>query len=132
MTNHYHAVVWLDHREAHVFSFNAEDADKQVVRSHALQPHLHRKANSIGDGRAAPDPAYLDGIAEALQQAQAILITGPAGAKTELKRHLEAHRPALAKKIVGVEAADHPTYGALLDHARRYFLAADRMRPQRG
>ena len=34
-------------------------------------------------------------------------------------------------RVVGVESADHPTDGVLLDHARRYFLAADRMRPQR-
>ncbi len=131
MTSHFHAVVWIDHREAHVFTFNAEAADKHVVHSHQLQPHLHRKSNAIGDGRALPDPAYFDDIAKALDKAGEILITGPANAKLELKKHIEKNWPQTAKKIVGVESADHPTDGALLDHARRYFSAADRMRPQR-
>ena len=131
MTNHYHAVVWIDHRDARIFSFNADAADRQVVHSHALQPHLHRKANSIGDGRALADSAYFDDVAKALEPAREILITGPSGAKAELKKHLEARWPAIASKVVGVEAADHPTDGVLLEHARRYFLAADRLRPQR-
>lgn len=131
MTSHYHAVVWMDHRDARVFTFNASSADKSVVHSHQLQPHLHRKSNSIGDGRAAADPAYFDDIAKALQDTHEILLTGPANAKLELKKHLEQKWPQIAKKVVGVESADHPTDGVLLDHARRYFLAADRMRPQR-
>jgi hypothetical protein len=31
--------------------------------------------------------------------------------------------------VEGVESADHPTDGELLDFARRYVKAADRMRP---
>ncbi len=132
MTSHYHAVVWIDHRDARIFTFNASSADKSVVHSHQLQPHLHRKSNAIGDGRAAADPGYFDGVAKALQDTHEILLTGPASAKLEFKKHLEAHWPAIAGKIVGVENADHPTDGALLDHARRYFVATDRMKPQRG
>lgn len=131
MTAHYHAVVWLDHRDARIFTFNAEGADKHVLHAHPYQPHLHRKANSIGDGRAAADPNYFDDIAKAMEAAGEILLTGPASAKLELKKHLEAKWPEVARKIVGVEAADHPSDGTLLDHAKRYFLAADRMRPQR-
>lgn len=131
MTSHYHAVVWVDHREARVFTFNAAVAEKSVLHSHQLQPHLHRKSNSIGDGRAPADPAFFDDIARSLQDTQEILLTGPAGAKLELKKHLEKNWQQIARKVVGVESADHPTDGVLLDHARRYFLAADRMRPQR-
>lgn len=132
MSSHYHAVVWLDHRDARIFAFNADASDKTEIRSHQLQPHLHRKANSIGDGRASADPDYFNDIAKALEPAREILLTGPAGAKVELKKHLDAHWPAIARKVVGVEASDHPTDGALVQHARRYFLTADRMRPQRG
>jgi hypothetical protein len=131
MASHFHAVVWIDHREGHVFSFNATAADKLVVHAHLPQTHLHRKANAIGDGRAAPDPAYLDEVAKALKGAGEILIAGPAGAKLELKKHIDRDWPDIARKVVGVESADHPTDGALLDHARRYFVAADRMRAQR-
>ncbi len=132
MASHFHAVVWIDHRDARIFAFNAAAAEKLVIHAHLTQPHLHRKANSIGDGRAAPDPAYLDRVVQAIESAGEILITGPAGAKLELKQHIDKNWPEIARKIVGVESADHPTDGELLDHARRYFHAADRMRTQRG
>jgi hypothetical protein len=32
--------------------------------------------------------------------------------------------------VEGVEKADHPSDGELLEFARRYIKAADRMRPQ--
>lgn len=132
MASHFHAVVWIDHRDARIFTFNAAEADKLAVHAHLPQTHLHRKANSIGDGRAAPDPVYFDRVVQAIEGAGEVLITGPAGAKLELKKHIDKKWPETARKIVGVENADHPTDGVLLDHARRYFLAADRMRPQRG
>jgi hypothetical protein len=131
MISHYHAVVWIDHRDARVFTFNATEADKLVVHSHQTQPHLHRKANSIGDGRAPADPAYFDQVVKAVEGASEILITGPANAKLELKDHIEKQWPLVGRKIVGIENADHPTDGVLLDHARRYFTTADRMRAQR-
>ena len=37
--------------------------------------------------------------------------------------------PEFAKKPLAVEAADHPADGQLLDHARRFFKAADRLQP---
>jgi hypothetical protein len=37
--------------------------------------------------------------------------------------------PAIRTHVEGVEKADHPTDGELLDHARRFVKAADRMRP---
>ena len=48
MSAHYHAVVWIDHREARVFHFNASDADKLVVHPDHPTRHLHHKANCIG------------------------------------------------------------------------------------
>ena len=30
MQGHFHAVVWIDHRQARIFHFNATDADKLV------------------------------------------------------------------------------------------------------
>ena len=131
MPSHYHAVVWIDHHEARIFAFTATEADKLVVHSQNPHLHLHHKANSIGDGRAIADPAYFDQVANAIEKAGEVLIAGPANAKFELKHYIERHRPQLVKKIVGIETVDHPTDGALTAHARRYFVGADRMRPQR-
>jgi len=131
MPSHYHAVVWIDHHEARIFTFTATEADKLVVHPQNPHVHLHHKSSTIGDGRAASDPAYFDQVANALDAAGEILITGPANAKVELKQYIERHKPQLLEKIVGIETVDHPTDGALTDHARRYFVGADRMRSQR-
>jgi stalled ribosome rescue protein Dom34 len=131
MAPHYHALVWIDHREAKVFQFDATDVDRSTVQSTNPHQHLHHKANSGDSGHAPLDKEFLKHVAEALSTAGAILITGPAGAKTELATYIKQTQPDLAKRISGVEALDHPTDGALVDFARRFFKADDRMHPQR-
>lgn len=64
-----------------------------------------------------------------MADAAEILVTGPANAKDELVKHIKRHDPTLAKAIVGTETVDHPTDAQLIAFARRYFRAADRMRP---
>jgi hypothetical protein len=128
MSNHYHAVVWIDHREARVFHFNRDDVERLVIHPHNPTHHLHHKANSIGSGHAAEDQRFLHDVAKAIGDAGSVLITGPANAKTELVKHIHRHDPAFVEKITGIESVDHPTDGALLDHARRYLTTADRLR----
>ena len=130
MSARYHAVVWIDHREARIFYFDSHAADGRTVRSESLTPHLHHKASSIGDGRAAEDHDFLQRTAAALADAAAILITGPANEKAELAKHIERHDPALLKRIVGVETLDHPSDPALVAAARAYFRA-DHQAPPR-
>jgi hypothetical protein len=59
-------------------------------------------------------------------------VMGPGEAKQELAKHLAEHAPRLESRLVGLEAADHPSAAQIVDRARRFFKAADRMRPQRG
>ena len=131
MSSHYHAIIWIDHHEARVFHFGREDADRLVLHPHDPTSHIHHKANSMGSGHAVEDQAFFHRVATSVADAGAVLITGPANAKTELKKHIQHHDPALKKLIVGVETLDHPSDGALLDYARRYFKAADLMQPRR-
>jgi stalled ribosome rescue protein Dom34 len=128
-THHYHAVVWIDHREAKVFHFNPTDVDKLVIHPDNPTKHLHHKAGSVGSGHAAEDQNFLHAVAESIADAGAVLITGPAEAKNDLVKHIERHDPALRKLIAGVESVDHPSDAQLVAHARRYLAAADRMRP---
>ncbi|MEQ1715054.1 MAG: translational machinery protein [Hyphomicrobium sp.] len=130
MTAHYHAIVWIDHREARVFHFNVSDVDTLVLHAHNPKKHLHHKGNTIGSGHAGVDHAFLGEVAEALADAGAVLITGPGSAKTDLKKHIESHMPALHKKIAGVETADHPSDGELVAHARKYFKADHQLPPR--
>jgi stalled ribosome rescue protein Dom34 len=131
MTTHFHAIVWIDHHEARVFHFNVSEVDRLVLHAGNPTLHLHHKANTIGSGHAAEDHKFLQEVAEAVADAGAVLITGPASAKTELVKHIQRHLPGLSAKIAGVETIDHPTDGELVAHARKYFHA-DHQKPPRG
>ena len=128
-THHFHAVVWIDHREARIFHFNLTEVDSLILHPDHPAKHIHHKANSIGSGHAAVDHDYLQAVAEALADAGAILITGPASAKTELVDHICRHDARLSTIIAGVETVDHPSDAQLVAHARQYLKAADRMQP---
>jgi stalled ribosome rescue protein Dom34 len=130
MENHYHAVVWIDHREAHIFHFNAVDIDKLVLTSDSPTRKMHHKANAIGSGHEAENSAFLRAVADSVSDAGAILIAGPANEKLELIKFVHHHRPKMMDHIAGVETVDHPSDRALVAYARKYFKASDRMRPQ--
>lgn len=130
MTAHFHAVVWIDHREARVFHFNADDVEATTIHPDKPKHHLHHKHGSIGSGHAKEDQEYFHKVAEAISDAGAILITGPANAKTELVKHIEKHDPKLRPRIAAVETLDHPTSGEIVAHARKYF-ARDHQMPGR-
>jgi stalled ribosome rescue protein Dom34 len=125
---HYHVAVWLDHREAKIFSFGMTGASEWEVKPHDQHVHLHHKAGLGDSGRAPLDKKYLHAIAEAVKDAGEILIVGPGTAKSELKHHLEAHDPQVAKKVVAVEPMDHPSDGELLRYAKQAFKRIDAMR----
>jgi len=128
--HHFHAVVWLDHAAARLFHFDAHAFEGKTVKS-AHGGHIHHKAGAVGAGHATDDPKYFAAVAEALADAQEILLMGPGNAKTAFVKHLEGHAPKVAKRIVAVENADHPSDGAIVAHARRHFKVIDRMTPQR-
>ena len=131
MSAHFHAVVWIDHHEARIFHFSAAEADKIAIHPDRPARHLHHKAQSIGSGKAAEDHDFLQRVTDAIADAGAILITGPANEKTELMKHILQHAPGLAKRIMAVETVDHPSDRQLVDHARRYFKF-EHMQPPRG
>ena len=133
MTNHhFHATVWIDHHEARVFHFSPTDVETLVVRPDHPTKHIHHKANSISSGHAAEDQNFLEAVAQSIADAGAVLITGPANAKTELIKHISQRDPQLMKRIVGVETVDHPSNAQLVAYARQYFKVEDRMLPQKG
>jgi stalled ribosome rescue protein Dom34 len=125
--SHYHAVVWLDHSEAHVMHITADDVEKSVIHPTKTHAHLHAKSGAVGSGRQAEDKAYYHGVVEALKGAQEILVVGPAHAKLQLIKHIHAHDHAMSDKVVGIETVDHPSDGQLVAYARKYFVAKDRM-----
>ena len=127
--SHFHAVVWIDHAEAHVMYVNPDDIESSIVRSSKPHHHLHNKRGVVGVGRAPEDQHFYHEVAEAMKGAQEILIVGPANAKLNLIKHIHSHDQQIADKVIGVETVDHPSDAQLVAYARKYFEAADRMRP---
>lgn len=128
MMQHFHAIIWIDHHQAKVFRFNASEIDRDVIQPHDPTVHLHHKANTVGSGHAPVDKDFFRRVTESLTGAGAIMIVGPASAKTELATYIAAHTPQLSARVSTVEAADHPSDGELVALARKFFLAKDRMK----
>ena len=130
MSGHYHAVIWIDHLEARIFLFGREDVDRLLLHPHNPTRHIHHKAHTIGSGHAPEDQDFLHQVIESVAGVGAVLITGPGNTKTELVKHIHHHDPRLMDIVAGVETVDHPSDGALVAYARRYFKTADHMKPQ--
>lgn len=124
-----YAVAWIDHDEAHIIHFNADQSEELTVHSKHRKSHLHHKSGQVGAGRAPLDHRFYEVVSNALTDADKILIVGPAGAKSELEKHMRLHAKELAARIVAVETVDHPSDGQILKLARKYFDAAERKAP---
>lgn len=129
-TTYYHAVVWLDHAEAHVMHFIPEQVEKQIILPADPHKNLHIKSGKAGAGKAKEDQKYYHDIAHALDGASEILVVGPANAKLQFIKHIHAHDKDLVDKILGVETVDHPSDAQVVAYARKYFVAKDQMLSQ--
>jgi stalled ribosome rescue protein Dom34 len=124
-----HALVWLDFREAKIFLVTADDVKARRIKAHTPQRQVHHKAQEVGSGHVRDDRKFFEAILAAIEDAESWLIVGPGETKKDLEKYLDGHGEELKKKLVGVEAMDHPTDGELLAHARKLFKAHDRMTP---
>ncbi len=126
---HSHAVVWMDSKEAHIFRFGRDDVEAQRIKAHSPFRKVHHKAGVIGNGKHAEDIALFDQVAEALEGVHEWLLVGPGAAKMNFLHHVEKRRRELYKKMVAIQAMDHPTDGELLSQARFFFKAFDKLQP---
>jgi len=120
-----HAVVWVDHQHATVIDYSFDDRHVVEIEREGGQRKVHRRSGVPGSGKAPVDHRYYDEIAVALIGVREILIVGPGDAKHELQRELQGRHADVAKSVVGLEAADHPSAGELLAFAKKYFKRID-------
>ena len=127
MSNH-HAAVWLNHTEARIFHVDAEALDGPVLYSVVTSPKayitLHRKSDSENLPDAVENPSYYQAVAEALADADAVLVLGPCTAKLELIKYAHGHDRQLEARFIGVTTVHHPTHGQIAAYVRRYFAPA--------
>ncbi len=114
----FHAVVWLDHSEAHVVMFDREQMDAQRIRSRSHHKH---------QGKTADNAVFFGDIATALAGTHEVLLAGPGIARNQFRDWCASHRPTVASAIVDSVTADHPTVGQLVAMARQYFRKYDAM-----
>lgn len=114
----YHAVVWLDHAEAHVMMFDREHVESSRVRSRSHHKH---------QGKETHDPAFFPSIVEGLAGVREILITGPGSAREEFQRWWAGHPQGRNVEVAASIASDHPTDAQVVALAKKYFVNFDRM-----
>ncbi len=122
-----HAVLWMDHENAIILALTPEEMHRQAVR--CPQRRHNRDRDSL-DFRAERDRMYFTAVAEALDGTPEILLLGPAETHTSFLTWLKMHRPEQAHHILKSAAWDHSTDKELAAEGRRFFHAADRMRPR--
>ena len=114
----FHAVVWLDHQEAHIAFFDRDHATTQ--RTHSKSQHKHQ-------GKSTDMSAYFADIAKAVKDCHEVLLTGPGITRQQFKGWYVQHAAALSQIVVGSIASDHPTHAQLVAMARQYFKKFDAM-----
>jgi stalled ribosome rescue protein Dom34 len=90
----FHAVVWLDHQEAHVLMFDREHVAAQRVKSRTHHKHQGKPHDTAH--------LFVD-IAKALEGTHEVLVTGPGKARDEFRdwcqdQHAHVHVVAMARQ----------------------------------
>lgn len=116
----FHAVVWMDHSEAHVLMFDKEHVEAQRVKARSHHTPKH--------GHVGADKDFFKQVADALVGVTEVMLTGPANAKIEFRDFCKHNAHAVDKAIVDVVNTDHPTDAQVVAMARQYFLKFDQMK----
>ena len=116
----FHAVVWLDHHNAQVLQFDADQVQSQTVKSHSHPTRQH--GSEVRDQHE-----FYAQVCVALTDIREVLVTGGNTSLADFKHYADKHQPAVAARIVGYEPVDRPSDKQLVALARSYFVKADRM-----
>ena len=94
---HFHAVVWIDHRNAHVLGFGEGEPTRQLIRATGPSISITRRARSVAAIVTTRQPISPPSLRR-LNDYREILVVGPAETRTEFHTYLAGHSPAIAKK----------------------------------
>ena len=113
----FHAVVWMDHTEAHVLMFDKEHVEAQRIKARSHHTPKH--------GHVGADKDFFKSISESLEGVSEVLLTGPANAKIEFRDFCKHNAHAIDKAVVEVLTTDHPSDAQVVAMARQYFTRYD-------
>ena len=114
----FHAVIWMDHSEAHVVMFDREHMQAQRIKSRSHHKH---------QGKVDDYSAFFADVAGALAGTHEVLLAGPGLARTQFREWCSHHQTTVAEMIVDSVAADHPSDAQLVALARQFFKKFDNM-----
>jgi stalled ribosome rescue protein Dom34 len=113
-------IVFIDGEHAKFFHLNPGKIETQVIKK------SHHATHTAGTNHDEHSKQFYHEVAAQLKSSSEILIIGPGVAKSQFKHHLENHHHAdIAKKVVGVENADHPTDAQIKAAGRQFFKTYD-------
>jgi stalled ribosome rescue protein Dom34 len=115
----FHAVVWMDHSQAHVMMFDKAHVEGQRIKA--------RSHHTLKHGHVGADKDFFKAVVQSLEGVHEILITGPANAKVEFRDFCKHSAHAVDKAIVDVVTSDHPSDAQVVAMARQYFLKHDQL-----
>ena len=116
----FHAVLRIDHHQAQLLQFDADQVITQTLKAHSHPTKQHGSAVRAEHEFDAEVCNALAGITE-------VLVTGSHHAMADFRHYVEKHRPAVAAQIAGYEVIDHPSDNQLVALARSFFVKHDRM-----
>ncbi len=114
----FHAVVWMDHSEAHVLMFDREHVEAQRIKSRTHHKH---------QGKSGDSSAFFADIAKAQTGTHEILLTGPGLARNQFREWCNSHHSPIVQALVDSVPSDHPSDAQLVSMARNYFKKYDNM-----
>ena len=115
-----HAVLHIDHRNAQVLQFDADQVQTQRVKAHSHPTAQHGSS-------VRTEHEFYAQVCDALDGIQEVLVAATHTGQADFRHYVDKHRPAAARRIVGYETVDHPTENQLVALARKFFVAHDRM-----
>lgn len=116
----FHAVIWIDHQQAQVLQFDAEQVQARKIKAHSHPTGQHGSA-------VRTQHEFYGQVCDDVADIPELLVTGSRQSQADFRHYVEKHRPALIKHILGWETVDHPTDNQLVALARKQFLKLDRM-----
>jgi len=114
----FHAVVWIDHQEAHVMMFD---------REHMQAQHIHSRSHHKHQGKPHDSKPLFTDVAAALAGVHEVLLTGPGMARDEFATWAKTHIAQVAAAISASIASDHPSDAQVVALARKHFKKLDQM-----
>ena len=127
--------LWIDHKNAIIVMLRSEKATTKIIECD-IERHVHPSGGARSSTPYGPQDVvseskwegrykhhfdrYYSDVIDAIRNADAIYIFGPASAKEELNKAIGKSKD-LAKRIVGVEPADKMTKNQIVAKVREYF-----------